>query len=169
MKKQLTLYVDTKRCMGCRACETACKLEHSLPAGPRYTMVTETEVEEDGVDKLMFLPTPCLHCGDAPCMKACPTGAINKRSDGIVLVNQKKCIGCHECLWSCPFGIPQFGTNGRMEKCTLCVHQIDDGGRPACVSACSAEAILYGSAEEISETLRKRYASSGFHKVSLGN
>ena len=57
-KKQLTLYVDTRRCMGCRACEIACKLENDLPRGPRYTMVTETEVIEDGVDKLKFLPVP---------------------------------------------------------------------------------------------------------------
>ena len=69
-KKQLTLYVDTRRCMGCRACEIACKLENSLPRGPRYTMVTETEVIEDGVDKLKFLPVPCQHCADAPCLKA---------------------------------------------------------------------------------------------------
>ena len=115
-KKQLTLYVDTRRCMGCRACEIACKLENDLPRGPRYTMVTETEVIEDGVDKLKFLPVPCQHCADAPCLKACPTGAIYKREDGIVLVNKKKCIGCHECLWSCPFGVPQYGADGKMRK-----------------------------------------------------
>lgn len=129
-KKQLTLYVDTRRCMGCRACEIACKLENNLPAGPRYTMVTETEVVEDGADKLKFLPVPCQHCADAPCMKACPTGAIYKREDGVVLVNRKKCIGCHECLWSCPFGVPQYGADGKMQKCTLCAFPAGSGGAP---------------------------------------
>ena len=166
-KEQLILYVDTNRCMGCRACETACKLENGLPAGPRYTMVTETEVVEDGVDKLKFLPTPCQHCGDAPCVKACPTGALQKRDDGIVFVDRKKCIGCHECLWACPFGVPQYGENGRMQKCTMCMHRVDDGSRPACSIACPAEAILFGTTAEISETLRKRYAQTNFHQLDI--
>ena len=162
-KKQLTLYVDTRRCMGCRACEIACKLENDLPRGPRYTMVTETEVIEDGVDKLKFLPVPCQHCADAPCLKACPTGAIYKRADGIVMVNKKKCIGCHECLWSCPFGVPQYGADGKMQKCTMCAFRQDHGEKPACAAACPAEAILVGSPEEISATLRNLYGAEASH------
>ncbi|MGI5874087.1 MAG: 4Fe-4S dicluster domain-containing protein [Bacillota bacterium] len=165
---QITLYIDTKRCMNCRACEIACKLEHDLPVGPRYTMVTETDLMVEGEPKSMFLPTPCLHCGDAPCLSACPAGAISKRSDGIVLVNKDKCIGCHECLWACPFGIPQFGSDGKMEKCTLCAHRVDEGDRPACDRACPAEAILVGTTAEISETLRRRYAGTAFTKTLLG-
>ncbi|MCL1876125.1 MAG: 4Fe-4S dicluster domain-containing protein [Synergistaceae bacterium] len=164
MKKQLTLYVDTNRCMNCRACETACKLENSLPAGPRYTMVTETEMMDGEIPKCMFLPMPCLHCGDAFCVKACPTGAVRKRADGVVLVTKSRCIGCHECLWACPFGVPQFGEDGKMSKCTLCANAIDEGGKPACVKACPAEAIMFGSTEEISEIMRKRYAAASFHK-----
>lgn len=163
-KEQITLYIDTKRCMNCRACEIACKLEHNLPVGPRYTMVTETDLYVDGVPKSMFLPVPCLHCGDAPCQKACPTGAIQKRGDGIVLVKKSQCIGCHECLWSCPFGVPQFGNDGRMQKCTLCVHRIDEGDIPACVQACPAEAILVGTSSSISKTLRSRYTAANFNK-----
>ena len=105
-KKQLTLYVDTRRCMGCRACEIACKLENSLPRGPRYTMVTETEVIEDGVDKLKFLPVPCQHCADAPCLKACPTGAIYKREDGIVLVNKKSALAAMSACGAAPSACP---------------------------------------------------------------
>lgn len=158
--KQLILYVDVKRCMGCRACETVCKQENDLPAGPRYTMVTEVETGEGENECLNFLPMPCRHCGNAPCVNACPTGALYKRADGIVLVNQKKCIGCHECLRVCPFGIPQFGKNGLMQKCTMCYHRIDEGGLPACVQNCPAEALMCGTVDEISEILRKRYADS---------
>lgn len=166
-KKQITIYVDTRRCMNCRSCEIACKLENNLPAGPRYTMVTETEYTKDGVDKCEFLPVPCMHCGDAPCMHACPTGAISKRvKDGVVLVNQAKCIGCRECLWSCPFGVPQFGANGRMSKCTLCAHRLDDGMKPACAQACPAEAISVGTVEEISAAIRERYAASSRKKIA---
>lgn len=159
--RQKTIYVDTKRCMNCRACETACKLENGLPAGPRWTMVTEVEVTQDGVDKTVFLPLPCLHCGDPACEKACPTGAIYKRpEDGIVLVNKDKCIGCRQCLWACSFGVPQFGPDNKMEKCTLCVHLTSQGLPTACQAACPAEAILVGTTDEISRTLRERYANN---------
>ncbi len=164
-KKQMALYVDTNRCMNCRACETVCKLEHDLPAGPRYTMVVEIEVTRNGVDKCEFLPTPCMHCGDAPCIKACPTGAIYKRAeDGIVLFDKNKCIGCRECLWACTFGVPQFGADGRMEKCTLCVHRLDEGQTTACAQACPAEAIFVGTVDEISVMVRERYAHNSRRK-----
>ena len=162
MEKQMILYVDPKRCMGCRACETVCKLENSLPAGPRFTMVAEVECGSGEDAHLSFLPIPCQHCGDAPCVKACPTGALRKRSDGIVLGNQKTCIGCHECLWACPFGVPQFGANGLMQKCTMCYNRIDEGDLPACARNCPAEAILCGTVEEISAILRSRYADGTF-------
>lgn len=166
MKRQLTLYVDTHRCMGCRACETACKLENGLPAGPRYTMVTETEVTEEGCERLMFLPVPCHHCADAPCAKACPTGAVSKREDGVVTVDSRKCIGCHECLWACPYGVPQFGDSGKMSKCTLCIRQVEEGLKPACVRACPAEAPMFGTAEEIRAVLKARYGEEEFARLA---
>ncbi len=156
--RQRILYIDTQRCMGCRACETVCKLENDLPAGPRYTMVAEVETGSGLTEKLNFLPVPCQHCGDAPCVRACPTGALYKRADGIVLVEQSKCIGCHECLMACPFGVPQFGESGRMQKCTMCVHRIDEGSLPACAANCPAEAILCDTPENISRILRQRYS-----------
>ncbi len=75
-----------------------------------------------------------------------------------MLVEQSRCIGCHECLMACPFGVPQFGANGRMQKCTMCVHRIDDGALPACAANCPAEAILCDTPEQISATLRLRYS-----------
>ena len=101
-----------------------------------------------------------VDCGDAPCVKACPTGALYKRDDGIVLVDQSKCIGCHECLWSCPFGIPQFGENGLMQKCTMCYNRIDEGGQPACAANCPAEAIICDTVENVSKILRERYSGT---------
>ncbi|HZJ85339.1 MAG TPA: 4Fe-4S dicluster domain-containing protein [Syntrophomonadaceae bacterium] len=168
-RKQMTLYVDTSRCMNCRACEVVCKMEHDLPAGPRYNMVVEIEVTRQGVDKCEFLPTPCMHCGDAPCIKSCPTGAIYKRpEDGVVLVDQGKCIGCRECLWACPFGVPQFGSSGLMEKCDLCQHLLEEGEVTACARACPAEAITVGTVEEISAKVRERYGKTSRQKYADG-
>ena len=159
-RQQRILYIDTQRCMGCRACETVCKLENDLPVGPRYTMVAEVETGEGSTERLNFLPVPCQHCGDAPCVRACPTGALYKRADGVVLVEQSRCIGCHECLMACPFGVPQFGANGRMQKCTMCVHRLDEGMLPACAMNCPAEAILCDTPENISKILRQRYSQN---------
>jgi Fe-S-cluster-containing dehydrogenase component len=168
-RKQMTIYVDTDRCMNCRACETVCKLEHGLPAGPRYTMVVEIEVTKNGVDKCEFLPTPCMHCGEPACEKACPTGAVSKRpEDGVVVVDKGKCIGCRECLWACPFGVPQFGEDGKMQKCNLCLHRLEEGQLPACVQACCAEAIKVGTVEEISAFVRQQYAVSSRKKLANG-
>lgn len=168
MKKQMAIYVDTDRCMNCRACEIACKLEHDLPAGPRYTMVVEIEVSKDGVDRCEFLPIPCMHCGDPACEKACPTGAVVKRSnDGIVIVEKSKCIGCRECLWACPFGVPQTGSDGKMEKCNMCLHLLEEGKvTTACAQACCAEAIKVGTLAEISAHIRTKYAESSRKKLA---
>jgi len=166
--RQKTIYIDTKKCMNCRACETACKVENELPAGPRYIMVSEVELTVDGIDKCEFMPLSCMHCGDPACMKACPVGAISKREkDGIVLVDKNKCIGCHQCLWACEFGAPQFGEDNKMEKCNLCYLRLDMGLPTACEAACQAEAIMVGTMDQISRKLRERYATVSREQLFL--
>jgi Fe-S-cluster-containing dehydrogenase component len=117
------------------------------------------------VSRLKFLPVPCHHCEDAPCAKACPTGAIQKKENGIVTVDPKKCIGCHECLWACPYGVPQFNDQGKMTKCSLCAERVEEGLEPACVRACPAEAPMFGTAEEIREVLKKRYPGQEYDRL----
>ena len=94
----------------------------------------------------------CLHCGNPPCEAACPRDAITKRpEDGIVTVDREKCFGCHLCLIACSFGVPQFGADGKMQKCDLCLDLITQGKEPACVATCPAEALRFGTLEELSE------------------
>jgi Fe-S-cluster-containing dehydrogenase component len=83
-------------------------------------------------------------------MEACPVDAIRKRQeDGVVLVDQGQCIGCRQCLIACPFGVPQFGKDGRMQKCDFCVERTADGGDPVCVAACPTRALYSGSMEDL--------------------
>jgi len=150
------LLVDIDRCVGCRACELACVAENHLVDGVRWRHIVKSgpTMAPNG-PTVSFMSSSCMHCGLAPCMQVCPTKAISKRPDGIVLVDDKKCIGCKACLWVCPFGAPQFSPKTRrMSKCTLCSHRVDKGQVPACVASCHVEAIKFGTTEELAERVR---------------
>ena len=121
MKTQYGFYFDSDRCIKCKSCEVACKQWK----GTKASTINLRRVEEitTGVFpdvKRRFISTSCQHCAKAPCIEVCPAKAIVKRPDGIVTVNQSECIGCKVCLEACPFGAPQFGEDGLMQKCDMC-------------------------------------------------
>ncbi|MBI4296097.1 MAG: 4Fe-4S dicluster domain-containing protein [Chloroflexi bacterium] len=155
MVKEYALMVDTRDCVGCSACEVACKSEHNLPVGPRYIRVYPDQPRLiEGKPQMRYTVTHCMHCTQPPCRDACPVDAITKRADGIVLVNQETCIGCKACVPACPFGVMQFDEEkGLANKCDLCVTRIDQGLKPACVSACPAHCIYSGDVVEIKDKL----------------
>jgi len=151
--------IDLDRCTGCKSCEISCKMEHELPAGPiRPIRVMEFGPEKIG-EKLRydFVPMNCFHCGNAPCIESCPTGAMQKRDDGIVFVDKETCIGCKQCIKACPFGAPQYDpASGKVDKCDLCMHRIDAELVPACVSKCPTNAILAGNIVEMEKQTVER-------------
>jgi molybdopterin-containing oxidoreductase family iron-sulfur binding subunit len=180
---RLGMIIDLARCVGCDACTIACKTENSTPPGIYYAPVFRKEVGKFPQAKVMFLPTLCMHCVDAPCMKACPTGAISKREkDGIVLVDQDKCCGSKACIAACPYGALNFYeeekghygeeltppeargfkkyTPGTAQKCTFCVHRVDKGLEPACVTTCPTHCRIFGDLDdpqsEVSQLMRER-------------
>jgi len=112
-------------------------------------------------DKLVmhYVPTVCKHCGNPPCIDACPENAITKREDGIVLVNTDLCIGCKACIEACPFKAPQYNPEKNVvEMCTLCVHRVEKGLKPNCATHCPAEAIFFGDPTKLGKLLREEYA-----------
>lgn len=134
------------------ACVVACQDENDLPGGGlSFRHVTRLEKGHSPVVSMSFLSLACLHCGDAPCLMVCPTGAIYKRDrDGIVDVNQDLCVGCHSCALACPFGAPKYLENGKMSKCHFCVARIERGMEPACVRVCPTRAIGFGTMDSLS-------------------
>ncbi len=100
--------VDLDRCQGCRACVEACKIENNTPSGVFWMYVFRLEHGEYPNTKISFLPRPCQHCDNPPCVKVCPTGARYHREDGIVLTDFERCIGCRYCEVACPYGVNFF-------------------------------------------------------------
>jgi anaerobic dimethyl sulfoxide reductase subunit B (iron-sulfur subunit) len=91
-----------------------------------------------------------MHCAKPICMDVCPTSAISKRDDGIVLINADMCIGCRYCSWACPYGAPQFNEEQNvMTKCDMCFDLVDKGERPACVESCPYRALDFGPLDEL--------------------
>lgn len=142
-----TLFIDPARCIGCRACEAGCR-ECDTHKGESMVMV-------DFVDRGMSVatqPTVCMHCEDpvAPCAQVCPAQAIFISPEGVVQqADPSRCIGCKNCVYACPFGVPKFDTEARlMKKCNLCFDRTVQGLKPWCAQACPTDALWYGTFEE---------------------
>ncbi|MBO1766719.1 4Fe-4S dicluster domain-containing protein [Allobranchiibius sp. GilTou38] len=137
--------LDQTRCIGCHACSTACKSENEVPLGVNRTYVKSVDVGVFPQVRRAFQVTRCNQCTDAPCVAACPTGAMYKRDDGIVDFDKSICIGCKACMAACPYDAIFINPEDHSaEKCNMCAHRLDVGLEPACVSVCPTEAILVG-------------------------
>ena len=175
-EQRLGLVIDLDVCVGCHACAVNCKewntgghmapltdidgLRSRTPDGVWFNRIHTFEVSppsgdaehQAGAGRTVHFPRSCLHCEDAACVTVCPTGASYKRvEDGIVLVDEDKCIGCKLCSWACPYGAREYDPDqGVMKKCTLCIDRIYNENlpqaerTPACVSTCPANARHFG-------------------------
>ena len=164
------MVIDLKRCIGCYGCQLSCKAEHGTPPGVFFARVIKREFGTFPNTQLVFLPTLCFHCTNAPCVDVCPTGASHYREGGVVDITREECVGCLACTQACPYGAryfnyveppepkhpfhkptPQFPVpqqKGTVGKCMFCVHRTDDGKLPACLEACGMEAIYIGDLVE---------------------
>lgn len=161
---QKGFYIDTTRCAGCRTCSVACKDLKNTPAGMNFRRVTEFEgggwqKNWDGTWRqdvfAYYISISCNECSDPVCVKVCPTHAHHKRAeDGLVVIDQEKCIGCGACAKACPYGAPQLDQAiGKMRKCDGCVDRTSRGLQPVCVESCPERAIEFGDID----MLRKKH------------
>jgi Fe-S-cluster-containing dehydrogenase component len=138
---EYALIIDTTKCVGCGVCKVACNLHNNLPKGQSYIRILRHGEGENE----HFLPVQCQHCADPPCAHVCPCNGTYIRDDGVVLVNEKVCVGCKYCLVACPYQARIFDEErGVAGKCWLCLGDILGGGEPACVYACVLGARLFG-------------------------
>ncbi len=135
MLKQLGFIFNSDLCVGCKACEVACKNENKTPAGVNWRRVSSTS---EGV----YLSLSCNHCDSPECFRVCPQKAFSKRRDGIVFINTNRCDGCMDCVSACPYDAPQFDNNScKASKCIFCESRLLKGLDPACIVACSTGAL----------------------------
>lgn len=148
---QLGFYYNSKNCTGCKTCQIACKDKNGLVVGELFRKVYSFETGIYPNTKGYYLSLGCNHCEEPKCATNCPTGAIYKRSeDGLVVQNRDKCIGCKMCMWSCPYDKPQYiEAQGHCGKCDGCADLVDQGLNPACVDACPMRVIEFGDIEEL--------------------
>ncbi len=148
---QLGFVHNNVDCIGCRACEIACKDKNGLAAGPRFRRV---QYIEGGTYPNVYaykVNMSCNHCESPACLPTCPTGALFKRKeDGIVDIDSTLCIGCRRCEAACPFGAPQFDPSDNIvKKCNMCVDEIEAGRKPYCVMACMMRVLDIGPVDKI--------------------
>jgi formate dehydrogenase iron-sulfur subunit len=173
-------YTDTTVCIGCKACEVACKQWNQLPADGftwtgnsydntgglsatswRHVKFIE-QFDGDGADaghpdRWLMMSDVCKHCVAAPCQHACPTGAIIYNEFGNVYIQPDICNGCAYCIAACPFGVITRATiDGHAHKCTLCFDRQRDGLVPACAKACPTASIQFGPVDELLERAQQR-------------
>lgn len=179
--------IDMTRCYGCQTCAAACKVANNLPKDLVYNRVltiggTSNDCAAGSYPDctLDFLPMQCQHCDNPSCLNVCPTGATQKREDGIVWVDNELCIGCESCIKACPYeGVRTLIANepeyyfdvvvgefdapthkaGTVEKCTFCHNLIDRGEVPACMQLCPARARYWGDLDDPESDVSKYLAT----------
>jgi formate dehydrogenase iron-sulfur subunit len=189
---EVSKLIDTSRCIGCKACQSACQEWNDLredvgvnagvydnphdltPASWTLMRFAEWENPQSGNLEWLIRKDGCMHCEDPGCLKACPApGAIVQYSNGIVDFQKANCIGCGYCVKGCPFNIPRISkAEGKAFKCTLCSDRVAVGQIPACAKACPTHAITFGTKAEMIAHSEKRVAdlkTRGFDKAGLYN
>ncbi len=172
---RMGFFTDTSVCIGCKACEVACKEWNAIPDGGltltgmsfdntahlgadtwRHVAFVERN-DDNGEFRWLMSSDVCKHCTEAACLDVCPTGALMRTEFGTVVVQEDICNGCGYCVPACPYGVlDKREDDGRVWKCTLCYDRLGAGQEPACAKACPTDSIQFGPLDELRERADQR-------------
>ena len=167
--RKFVMVIDLAKCDGCKTCTVSCQNMHNTESDREWIKVYK--MKDAKSTSPYFFPKPCYHCDNPPCTKVCPVNATFKRQDGIVLVDNERCIGCRSCMAACPYSTRYFNWShptqspetvkmtyspeqsfprrmGTVEKCDFCPDMIRQGKMPSCVTACPMNALYFGDQNE---------------------
>jgi Fe-S-cluster-containing dehydrogenase component len=154
------MVIDTKKCVGCADCVVACKTENNIPDGYCRDWIKEVVRGEYPDLQMEIRSERCNHCENPPCVRCCPTGASYVATGGIVMVAKAECTGCKACIASCPYDARYVHPDGYVDKCTFCLHRVNEGMQPACVAVCPTKCMYFGDLDdphgEVGLLLKKR-------------
>lgn len=174
-KHRYGMVIDLRRCIGCQACTVSCSLENQAPLGQFRTVVQQYEVADSATGQVanFMLPRLCNHCYQPPCVPVCPVQATFQRKDGIVVVDNERCVGCGYCVQACPYDARFINHKTQTaDKCTFCVHRLEAGLLPACVESCVGGARIIGDLNDpdshIRQVLRENYDDVKVLKPEMG-
>ncbi len=169
-ENHVSMLYDATKCVGCRACQTACKERSNLPketdaqglyempqdlSAYTWTMIKVYKTE----DEMSFVKNQCMHCVDPACVSVCPVAALEKTDEGPVIYHADRCIGCRYCMAACPFGIPKSQWEKAfplIQKCDFCADRLAKGEQPACGEACPTGALITGTRGEMLDVAHTR-------------
>ncbi len=182
MAKSVGFFTDTTVCIGCKACQVACR-QWNDPTGDatpdfelpplsgdsydntgsfsdvnwRHVKFIEQFSEDRSQSAWLMMSDVCKHCVDAPCLDVCPTDAIARTEFDTVYINEPACNGCRDCIAACPFGVIHIsGTKNVAQKCTFCYDRLKEGLAPSCAQACPTQSIQFGSLEDLKQRAAQR-------------
>ena len=161
--KRFGMLIDMRKCIGCQACTVSCSVENLPPVGQFRTTVLQYEVDKsDGsAPAMVSLPRLCNHCDNPPCVPVCPVQATFQRTDGIVLVDNERCVGCGYCVQACPYDARFINRETQTaDKCTFCEHRLEAGLLPACVESCVGGARVIGDLNDPDSEISTRIAAN---------
>lgn len=158
MNKRYVMVHDENKCIGCQACNVACRSENQIPDS-----VTRIQVRIEGPHghypnlHFKYHRVSCQQCENAPCVQVCPTGAAYFGEDGIISIDEDKCVGCQYCIAACPYKVRFINPETRVpDKCNFCKDtRLKEGKSPACVAVCPTDALVFGDANDPNSEVRQ--------------